>query len=150
MQNSLNQKVNFLVAPQEVTAAATVTANLDTLGARYATININFASEVNATAVGPTIALTECDTTVASSFATFDADFARSAEDLTAAKGVRYCVDCLGRMRYLRLTITAETHTTNDVITVGAVATLDRLEESPSSTSEMVASTSDVVVVCDA
>jgi hypothetical protein len=148
MQNALNEKCKLnLISPQQITAAATVTANLDCLGARYAVIRMNFSSEATTNAAGPTLALTECDTTVASSFATFDANFARSAEDLTAAKGLKYCVDLLGRKRYLRLAITAGTHTSGDIYTICADASLTRLEEGPSSTTEMLVSTSDIVVV---
>lgn len=126
---------SILLAPAAQTAAATRTANLDTLGSDYATIRIFFASEVNTSAIGPTISILESDDTVVTNFATIVAN--RTAEDLTAARILRYEVDCRGRKRYLRLALTTETHTTNDVITACSMATLSRKELSPTATSEL-------------
>lgn len=132
---------SLLVAPQAMTNSATVTANLDTAGAAYATIRIALASEINTNAVGPTISLLESDDTVVTNFATFDSDFERSAEDLTAAKEITYGVDMRGRKRYLRLSVTTAT-ATNDNVTFSAIATLGRKTEGPAGT----ASSGDVVV----
>ena len=116
-----------LISPQAMTNSATVTANLDTQGAAHATIRIAFAAEVNTNAIGPTISLLESDDTVVTNFATVTAD--RTAEDITAAKVVQYDVDLRGRKRYLRLSVTTET-TTNDNVTLSAVATKSRQGES--------------------
>jgi hypothetical protein len=116
-----------LIAPQAMTNSATVTANLDTLGASYATIRIALASEINTNAIGPSLSLLSSDDTVASNFATVVAD--RSAEDITDAASVSYGVDLRGGKRYLRLSVSTET-TTNDDVTLGAVATLGRQHES--------------------
>lgn len=118
---------SVLVAPQAMTNSATVTANLDTLGASYATIRIALASEINTNAIGPTLSLLGSDDTVVTNFATVVAD--RTAEDITDAASVSYGVDLRGQKRYLRLSVTTET-TTNDDVTVGAVATLSRQHES--------------------
>ena len=118
---------SVMIAPQAMTNSATVTANLDTLGASYATIRIALASEINTNAIGPTLSLLSSDDTVASNFATVTAD--RSAEDITDAASVSYGVDLRGGKRYLRLSVSTET-TTNDDVTLGAVATLGRQHES--------------------
>ena len=60
----------------------------------------------------------------------------RSAEDITAAKVVDYHVDMRGKKRYLRLSVTTET-TTNDNVTIAAVSSLSRNVEGPTATTEM-------------
>ena len=122
---------SLLIAPQAMTNSATVTANLDTTGAAYATIRVALASEINTNAVGPTLSLLESDDTVVTNFATVTAD--RSSEDITSAKEVTYGVDLRGRKRYLRLSVSTDT-TTNDNVTLAAVATLSRKTEGPAGT----------------
>lgn len=124
---------SLLVAPQAMTNSATVTANLDCAGAAYATIRIALASEINTNAVGPTLSLLSSDDTVVTNFATVVAD--RAAEDITTAKEVTYGVDLRGQKRYLRLSVSTDT-TTNDDLTVAAVATLSRQTEEPSGTTD--------------
>lgn len=128
-----NVQDSLVIAPQAMTNSATVTANLDTLGADYATIRIALASEINTNAVGPTLSLLESDDTVATNFATIVAD--RSAEDITSAKEVTYGVDLRGRKRYLRLSVTTAT-ATNDDVTLSAIGTLSRMKEQPSGTTD--------------
>lgn len=141
--NTITKEVN-LIASKAQTNSATTTANLDTKGADFATIRINFKAELNTNAVGPTISLLESDDTVVTNFATIVAN--RTNEDLTAARNLVYHVDCRARKRYLRLSVTTAT-ATNDDITFSAGATLSGLEESPSGTAGMVSSTNDAVVV---
>ena len=119
-----------------MTNSATQTANLDTRGADYATVRMVFGTEKNTNATGPTISLLEDNTTVVTNFATFDANFERTAEDLTTARSLTYHVDCRGRQRYLRLSITT-IGTTNDDITVAAIGTLTRQDMAPTNASEM-------------
>lgn len=144
MQIALNAEDRLLVAPQSMTNSATVTANLDTRGAAYATIRIAFASEINTNALGPTISLLHSDDTVVTNFATVVAD--RTAEAFVTAKALIYHVDMKGLKRYLRLSMTTET-TTNDNVTFGVISTLTRLGDKPASTSDMVATTADNVVI---
>ena len=118
---------SVVIAPQAMTNSATVTANLDTLGASYATIRVALASEINTNAAGPTLSLLESDDTVVTNFATITAN--RTAEDITDAASVSYGVDLRGRKRYLRLSVTTAT-TTNDNVTLSAVGTLGRQHES--------------------
>lgn len=126
-------KDSLVIAPRAMTNSATVTANLDTLGADYATIRVALASEINTNAVGPTLSLLESDDTVVTNFATVTAN--RTAEDITSAKEVTYGVDLRGRKRYLRLSVSTAT-STNDNVTVAAIGTLSRMKEQPAGTTD--------------
>jgi len=136
-------KTSQIIDSVTMTNTETASGTLDLLGADYAVISINFSAELNTNGVGPTIALEESDDLT--TYATFDGDFARSAETLVSAKQVRYDIDAKTRKRYLKLSITTAT-TTNDNITVGAIGVLGRLGEEPSNTTDMVA-TGDVAVI---
>jgi hypothetical protein len=135
--------VRLLNVPRAA-ATAVASATFDVAGADYADIVITLSSELNTNAVGPVIALAEADTSNATNFATVVANSA--AQTLTAAKGYRQLIDLKGRKRYLRLTITPGT-ATNDSISYSAVALLGRLEQGPSGTTGMVATTTDPVVI---
>jgi hypothetical protein len=130
-------KSDVLISPVAKSNTATASASLDTVTTRgkanYARIVLNFASEINTNAVGPTISLLHSDDTVVTNHATMVAN--RSAEDITTAKSLVYHVDLRGKKRYLRLTVTTAT-ATNDDITVGATYDL-ALENEPASTSDM-------------
>lgn len=123
-----------LVAARAVTNNATVTANLDTNGADYATIIVNISSEANTNAVGPTISLLESDDTTASNFATVTADI---TGDAVSAKPIVYGVDLRGRKRYLRISVSSAT-ATNDHFTASADAILSRLKQAPAGTTGIV------------
>jgi len=125
---------SLIIAPQAMTNSATVTANLDTQGANYATIRVCLASEINTNAVGPTLSLKHSDDTVVTNFATVVAD--QTAVDLTAKREVLYGIDLRGKKRYLRLSVTTAT-ATNDDVTVAAVATLSKLEDAPNGTTSV-------------
>lgn len=136
MIQATRMKDTVLLSPQAYGGGdSAVTANLDRIGSDHATIRIMFAIEANTNANGPTISLLESDDTVVTNFATIIAD--RTSEDLEAAKEVRYEVDCRARKRYLRLSITAATHTTDDDITLCAIGTLSRNEADPANTTDM-------------
>jgi len=122
-------------APQALTHGATASAALDTIGADYASIRITLASEANTNATGPTISLLQSDDTVVTNHATITAD--RAAEDITAAKVLTYHVDLRGKKRYLRLTVTPPSGSTNNNITAGALSTLSRQVEAPGATTDM-------------
>lgn len=133
-----------LLKATSMTNSATQTANWTVAQNGWATIRLGFAIELNTNGVGPTISLLESDDTVVSNFATITAD--RSAEDLTAAKIVRYEIDCRKRKKVLRLSVTTAT-ATNDNVTFVAMGTLSRMADQPSSTTDMVATTNDAVVL---
>lgn len=145
MIDALNGRDVLMIAPGQKTATSSTTANLDTKDADWVTIRIQFAQEINTNAVGPTISLLESDDTTATNFATIIAN--RTDEDLVAAKELRYDVDTRRRKRYLRLSITAGTHTTNDVITISAIATLTRLTNTPSNAAALVESGGVAVII---
>ena len=119
-----------MVAARAVTNGATVTANLDTNGGDYATIIVNISSELNTSAVGPTIQLLESDDTTASNFATVTANI---TGDAVAAKPIVYGVDLRGRKRYQRVSISAAT-ATYDTFTASADAVLSRMDVGPAGT----------------
>lgn len=146
MQREHAKTLHLLLASASQTNSATRTANLDTAGAHYAEITMNFASEINTNAIGPTLSLLESDDTVVTNFATFSSDFERSAEDITAAKVIKYGLDLRGRKRYLRLSVTTAT-ATNDNVTMGANASLSKKAIGPASEAAMAGDTNTVVVV---
>lgn len=135
-----------VLAPASISAGGTASATVDIANAAYATLRINFAAEVNTSAVNPTVSVLLSDTTDATNFATVTAN---RTEDLVNAHALRYEIDNKSGKRYLKLSITAATHTTNDLVTHGgAIVSLGGLDSDPSSTTEMVGSTNDAVVIC--
>lgn len=143
MISALNSKDTVLVSPTAMTNTQTVTANLDCKGADFATIRLALAARLNTNAVAPTISLKESDDTVVTKFTTVTAD---RTESLANAHELVYHVDVKARKRYLRLSVTTAT-ATNDNVTFSAIATLSRLERALASTSDMVGSTNDAVVI---
>lgn len=123
---------SVMFALEKVTTTAG--ANLDTIGADYATIRVAFASELTTDCVGPTISVLNSDTE--GSYVTMVAD--RTAEDLTAARVVTYHVDMRGKKRYLRMTVDpVGTAASDDAVTCTAVGTLYRQVEAPGATTDM-------------
>ena len=125
-----------LLAPQAMTNSATATANFDTIDAtfgagNYATIRLHLASEINVNAVGPTISVLESADTEITNFATITAD--RATEEFVTGKSVVYFIDLRLRKRYLRLSVSTDT-TTNDDVTVFAEGLLTRNAQEPIST----------------
>lgn len=107
-----------------VTDAATtaLTGNLDCADAQYATIVVNLSAEANTNSTNVAIQISESDDTVATNFATFDADLNTTVDNTAAAVAVRH-VDLRGRKRYLRLTVTPDT-TTNGAVGIAATGLL--------------------------
>lgn len=143
MLNLQATKVTQMIANVLKTDGTTATANLDMKGYDYATVIVNLGLEEGTDATNPTVALSECDTTVLTDFATV---FANVSVDLQTARDVVYHVDMRGRKRYLQVSITAGTGTGND-IKVGAIGIQSRAEQDPASTTDMIASTNDVIRV---
>lgn len=112
---------SVMLAP--ITAATTArTANLDCKDANYAKIRVVLSAEVNTNSTNVAIQLSESDDTVATNFATFDADFNRPVDN-TSGTVATSCIDLEGRKRYIRLTVTPDT-TTNGAVISSAVASL--------------------------
>lgn len=128
-------KTIVAIPTQAMTDGATVTANIDCLGASYAVIQVNVSSEEGTDATNATCSLLTADTTDVSNFATVATNLSL---DLLTAKNNTYC----GRptKRYLRIAFTAGTGTGSNC-SVGAVAQLLRLSKGPASTTDMLNAT---------
>ncbi len=138
-----NTKSQVLLGP---TTAATTTrsASFDWSGADYATIRV-IQSASAGTNGGCSISLLHADSvpTQATQFATFVADL--TAQATTSHEAV-YHIDLKTKKRYGKVILTPTTNT-NDTIITQASLTLARLEQAPSNTSAMVATTNDVVTI---
>jgi hypothetical protein len=147
MIHPLSHKLVVMLPSASQTNSATRTANLDTIGADYALITLNIASALNTNQVAPTLSISEADaTSVASNFVTFNSNLNTIAAATLASGGARHlAIDLRSRKRYLRLSLTTAT-ATNDNITMGAVATLARLEQ-PLAAGPALGSTNDSVTV---
>lgn len=141
-----NPKLGVLLAPASQTNSATRTANLDTLNADYAIIQVNLASAINTNAVGPTIVLKESDDTVATNFATFNSAATLTATSIASACEKVFKIDTRSRKRYIQLSLTTAT-ATNDNVTAGVTYSLFRVAQAEPAASSMLASTNDSVVV---
>lgn len=147
MNSNLNKRYVQLLAPALQTSTATArTANLDTLGADYATIVIPLSSALNTNGVGPALKLSESDDTIASNFATFNSAANLAAHSIATAHQLIWHVDTRSRKRYLQLSSTPAT-ATNDNVTLGAIAILGRLATAQPAASNNAGSTNDVVSV---
>lgn len=133
-----------LIASKANTSSVTTTASFDTKGADYALVTVNLGVEKNTNAIGPTITVKEGDTT--SSYATWSSDCTVTGAngDLETAHSVSFLIDTKYRKRYIELTCATGTATNDDVVW-GAMVSLSSLAEKPSSTSEMVGASGDVV-----
>ena len=125
MSNMQSKQVIPFV-PVSTAASATTTGNIDTLGFDYATIDV-ILDTASATTAVIALKLSECDTTVVSSFA--DVSGAVGGTDFTlpvgpaatGTWGMKFNVDLRARKRYLKLTITPGT-----TAIVAAVANLTK------------------------
>jgi len=107
-------------------AAATTarTANLDLAGIHNATILVSLGAELNTNSTNVAIQLSESDSTVATTFSTFSADFNRTVDNTGAVLAVNHLV-CGPRKRYVKLTVTPDT-TTNGPVLTSAYVVLDK------------------------
>lgn len=130
-----SEKHTVLISPITKTSTSTATANLDCLGFKTANITVAIGTAKNTSGTFPkTIKLSESDDTVVTNFA--DISGATCNGSLVASGSVRFNVDLRKRKRYIKLTVTPET-TTNDDILLYADAVLGRAETLPASTSGM-------------
>ena len=146
MVPALMGKMKIELAAASQSAAATRSANVDTLGADFAEIGVVCGIEANTSAATVAIVVSESDTTDASAFATWSSSFSRD-EDVSTAHNVRFLIDTRARKRYLKLQVTNGTHTTNDLFTSAAYSILTRREQNPVGTAGMIGSTNDAVVI---
>lgn len=139
----LNCKDRVLLGP---TTAATTTrsASFDFAGADFAVIRVVQSASAG-TNGGCSISLLHADSvpTQATQFATFVTDL--TAQSTTSHEAVYY-VDLKSKKRYGKVILTPTTNT-NDTIITTAHLQLGRLEETPSNTTALVASSNDVVTL---
>lgn len=121
-----------------VTAGATVTANIDTLGCDFAAIELILGTSNTVSNKPTTLKLSESDDTVVTNFADITkfvgggaGGFTIPNADTANANVYRFNVDCRARKRYLKLT--ASPLTTQQAV---MHATLGRVDEAPNSASE--------------
>lgn len=142
-----NQKTITLLGPtQFATDAASATASLIGADSGEVTITISKAKNTSAVTTTPTIQILHSDNT--SSFSTSNALLATTAyaANTSSERTIRVLFSTKTIGKAIKITATPET-TTNGNISIAATLRLDRLEESPGSTSEMVGSTHDAVVI---
>lgn len=108
----------------QVTAATTErTANLDISDANYATIRLAISAEASTFSTNVVIALSESDDNVASNFATFDATFNRTVDNTLGTVATSH-IDCEGRKKLIKLTVTPDTVASTGAVITSAVASL--------------------------
>ena len=125
----------ILIDNTAMSHGSTHTANFDCAAADSATIRVLVSVlDGGSNGAGPTIALTNSDTTAAGS--TIAANQSNVA-GTNAAKELRYEVDMRARKRYLRIAITPDTNDTNDAFTATVLGSLTRNDADPVSTTAM-------------
>lgn len=135
------------ILPSALTAGSNVTANIDCIGADYATVRVlvsNTAGTGVASASGTTVSILNSDNTNPTTFVTLVAD----RTGIKFGREVRYEVDLTGKKRLLRVNITAgSAGVSNDAVTVAMVATLSKKEDGITSyTALAVGGTNDAVL----
>lgn len=146
MINSQKVKRLRLIGPTTARVTVTQAATMDCLGADYALITVSMCSALTTNAVDPSIAVQHSDDTTVTNFSTTGITGAITTNS-QAAKNNVIGVDLKSKKRYIRVLLTPGTTATNDAIVMTVNAQLSRLEEAPSSTSEMVGSTNDAVTL---
>lgn len=136
MRNLQAQKQVILIAPEATTNGETNTANLDCKGHKFADITVQIGAFNGGTSgVSPLVCkLSESDDTEATNFA--DISGASAASEITESGNARFFVDLRKRKRYLKLTFSPATASTNSSTLVSAIARFDDSEEAPASTSD--------------
>jgi hypothetical protein len=119
-----SQEFDYTVVLAPATAATSArSVAMDTLGSDYATIVITLGAEANTNSTNVTLQLAESDNST-TGFVTFNSNFNRVVDNAAAMVAV-YGVDLKGRKRYIRLTVTPDTHTTNGVVLSSAISLMD-------------------------
>ena len=137
MNTLQKQKSSVMIAPIASTNGETVSANLDCKGHKAVDIIVQIGAFSGGTSgVSPLVCkIGESDDTVVTNFA--DITGGSAASTLVAGGSVRFNVDLTKRKRYLRLTFSPATASTNSSTVVSAIARFDNSENSPASTSAM-------------
>lgn len=130
------QKQSIMIAPVAVTAGATSTATLDCKGHKTVDITVQIGAFAGGTdGVSPLICKLGENDDNTTTFA--DITGASAASLLTASGNVRFNVDLTKRKRYIRLTFSPATASSNSNTVLSAIARFDNSENAPSSTTGM-------------
>lgn len=113
------------------TNGATATGNIDTLGADYVTIDVWTATADTTTNKLTVLKISEADTTDATNFSDVTGlvggtSFTIPAPVTTGDNLHKFNIDCRGRKRYLKVTVTPPT--TQNIV---AIANLMAMEQAP-------------------
>lgn len=137
MNTLQKQRQEILLAPEATTNGETNTATLDCKGEKFVDITVQIGAFNGGTSgVSPLVCkLSESDDTEATNFA--DISGASAASSITASGNCRFNVDLRKRKRYLKLTFSPATASTNSSTIVSAIARFDQSEADPSSTTGM-------------
>jgi len=134
-----SSKQVIVIAQVDITAAATQTANIDTLGYDFMSLDVIMGTSDDATNNPSTFKLAESDDTVVTNFGDITAfvgdgtgGWTIPAADTANTTGFKFNADLRGRKRYLKLTIAAVG--TNQLTT--AIANLHRGDEAPVNTTD--------------
>lgn len=132
----LQGKRTLLIAPVDSTNGETNTANLDCKGQNFVEIDVQIGAFAGGTnGVSPLVCkLSESDDTVVTNFT--DISGASAASSITASGNVRFFVNLAARKRYLRLTFSPATASTNSSTIVSAVAKFTESDDMANSTSD--------------
>jgi hypothetical protein len=143
MEYAQAQKFLTLFAPALVTAGATATSRIDLLGCDSATIWVNVVQGNTATIAsgdGLTISVKASDDTNVSTFATV----AANKTAIKTTENAYYTINAknVGKRYLLVSVIPGTTGVTNEQATVAINGALNKLEQSPANTSQMLVGTS--------
>jgi len=114
---------SVILAPITGVTTVRTSSNLDCSGANYATIRVVLGAEANTNSTNVALSFKESDDTNATNFATFVAALNRTADN-TAGMVATTHLDLRPRKRYINVTCTPDTHTTNGPVIEAIVATL--------------------------
>ena len=127
------EKQVIVINQASTTNGATASGNIDTLGYDEAAIDVILSTTAAATNNPSVLKLSESDDTVVTNFADIsgfvgDTDFTipNAVTDTNSHWGVKFNVDCTGRKRYLKVSVTPIT-----TMSITAVANLGRPDTSP-------------------
>jgi len=134
-------RVHQLSEPTTSKVTTARTASLDCRGASFATVIISASNELNTDATGYVVNMGSSDTTNFTATATATAN--RTVDTTTNHVEV-YHIPIT--KRYLKVSLTPDT-TTNGTVVLSATCLLSGLENKPTSTTGMVGTTNDAVVL---
>lgn len=141
---SAQNNVYRQILPHSDASVTERTVTVDTGGAGTSIFEIGLSPKVNTNTVGPAVVLAHSDSQ-SSGFSTL---YAIAEVDLTNEGRTLFLqLDGKTTKRYVKVTVTPGTHTTNDVVGVHGTAIFSRLPVGPGSVSEMASGTNVTFVI---